>query len=311
MSSFLSIVKKYDSIIIHRHINADGDALSSQFALKELIRLNFPKKKVYAVGDEYPRYLSSLFPPLDVIDNSFYKNSLVIVVDTANKERISNRNWTLGNFILKIDHHIFVEKYADVEIIDEKSSSCAELIAKIIFNEKKLKINEEIAKFLIIGIITDTGRFLFNNTTVDTFYYSYKLLEKNFDLDNIYTELYKKDDKLIKFSGYIMLNYKNKGEISYIILKKGIEKKFNIDFNSAASMVNLIFSGEKTKYALYAIWNKKEKFYKISLRSKSKPINEIAKKFNGGGHKNASGAKAKNKREIKKMIGELKAKNES
>ncbi|BDV02570.1 MAG: oligoribonuclease [Candidatus Hepatoplasma vulgare] len=311
MKSFLSFIKKYDSIIIHRHVNPDGDALASQFSLKELIKLNFPDKKVYAVGDECPKYLSSIFPKLDVINNSIYKNSLVIVVDTANKDRISDDNWKFGQFILKIDHHVFVEKYANLEIIEENASSCAEVIAKIIFEEKKLKINKEIAKFLMVGIITDTGRFLYKNTKKDSFYYSYKLLEEGVNLESIYKEIYKKDDKMIKFSGYIMLKYKNKGEISYIVLKKGIEKKFKINFNEATSMVNLIFGGKNTKYALYAIWNSNEKLYKISLRSKSKPINKVANKFNGGGHKNAAGAKAKNKREIKKMIGELEKNSES
>ena len=48
-------IKKYDTIIIHRHNRPDGDALSSQLGLKLAIQKTFPKKKVYAVGDINPR----------------------------------------------------------------------------------------------------------------------------------------------------------------------------------------------------------------------------------------------------------------
>lgn len=49
----IKTIKHYDTIIIHRHVLPDGDAIGSQLALKRLINLNWPDKKVYAVGNTY------------------------------------------------------------------------------------------------------------------------------------------------------------------------------------------------------------------------------------------------------------------
>ena len=51
MKEILNKIKKYQTIIIHRHSNPDLDALGSQIGLKETLKLNFPEKEIYAVGD--------------------------------------------------------------------------------------------------------------------------------------------------------------------------------------------------------------------------------------------------------------------
>ena len=63
----LKQIKKYDNIVIARHIGADPDALGSQFALKELIEINFRNKHVYAVGSIAARF--KFMGSTDKIDN--------------------------------------------------------------------------------------------------------------------------------------------------------------------------------------------------------------------------------------------------
>lgn len=304
MENLFTIIKKYSTIIIHRHANPDGDALASQFGLAKLIKKNYKNKKVYTVGGKIPKYLSTLFPSNDLLKDDLYKDALVIVVDTANSERIEDNRWKLGKEIYKIDHHVNIEKYAKYEIVDDKKASCAELITKLA-TENNLKFDKDISTALLVGIITDTGRFFYNSTSSSTFEAAEKLMSKGANLENIYSSLYKRDIKSIRFSGYVSSKYKIKKNISYIILKKRIEKKYKLDYQDISSMVNLITGADITKYSLYASYDLENKVYKISLRSKAKPINKIAEKYNGGGHKFASGAKAKSKKEIKKMIGEL------
>ena len=79
----LKLIKKYDNIIIARHIGADPDALGSQFALKELIKENFKDKKVYAVGSTASkfRFMGSLDKP----ENQKLSETLLIVLDTPDK----------------------------------------------------------------------------------------------------------------------------------------------------------------------------------------------------------------------------------
>ena len=79
-------IKKYDNIVLARHIGADPDALGSQFAMKELINVNFKNKHVYAVGAVASRF--RFMGNLDKIDNLDVTNSLLIVLDTPDKKRI-------------------------------------------------------------------------------------------------------------------------------------------------------------------------------------------------------------------------------
>lgn len=119
-------IKQYDTIVIARHIGPDPDALASELALKEIILNTFPKKKVYAVGCPTSkfRYLGLL----DKIDETEIKNALLIVTDTPDKRRVDSVNFALFKESIKIDHHPFIEKFCDLEYIDEKASSASQMI---------------------------------------------------------------------------------------------------------------------------------------------------------------------------------------
>ena len=89
MKSFKEIyklIKKYNNIVIARHIGADPDALGSQFALKELIKENFKDKNVYAVGSTASKF--RFMGILDNPDNLDLNETLLIVLDTPDKKRI-------------------------------------------------------------------------------------------------------------------------------------------------------------------------------------------------------------------------------
>ena len=85
MKQVLDKIKEYQRIIIFRHIRPDGDAVGSTKGLREILRLSFPEKEIYAVGDELPSYLSEL-GEIDIIPDDYYKEALVIVVDTNRPE---------------------------------------------------------------------------------------------------------------------------------------------------------------------------------------------------------------------------------
>ena len=84
----LKEIKKYNNIVIARHIGADPDALGSQFALKELLQINFKNKNIYAVGSIASRF--RFMGTLDKIDDLDLKESLLIVLDTPDKKRIED-----------------------------------------------------------------------------------------------------------------------------------------------------------------------------------------------------------------------------
>ncbi len=153
-------IGEYSTIIIHRHIHPDGDAYGSQFGLKYIIERNWPNKKVLVVGREEilkkaPFGLKH-FSYSDKIEIEDYKNALVVIVDTANSERIDGEFWNEGRETIKIDHHPHSNKkdYAadSHRWIDEKSSSCSKMIAWWAMSQNLL-ITEKARRFLYLGMI--------------------------------------------------------------------------------------------------------------------------------------------------------------
>ncbi len=301
----LAEIKKSKSIVIFRHENPDGDALGSAFGLKEFINLNFPEIKVY-VSNKEKATLNKIFPLGDEITKKIIKKSLVIVVDTANTLRISGDDWDKCLKIVKIDHHPNKEPFGDLQLVDPKMSSTAEIITNFITLDPKFKISKNLSKYLFTGIVTDTGSFRFSSVTANTFAMASILLRDNFKVNKVHEQLFVKSEAQTRYNGYVLENYKVASSVAYFIAPKNIEDKFHVDYGYVSSAVWMLMGAKDVKYGIYSTWDKVNKVYKVSLRSKSKPINKIAEHFNGGGHAQASGLKLKNKRQFKLVLDELK-----
>ena len=124
----LDLIKKYDKIIIHRHKKPDGDAIGSQVGLKHIIKANFPEKTVLAVGDPAGRYAFVEDSTPDTVEDTEYTDALAIILDTSARTLISDDRYTTAAATARMDHHIFVEKIADVEVTDTSFESCCGLI---------------------------------------------------------------------------------------------------------------------------------------------------------------------------------------
>ena len=124
--TILAKIKAYDTIIIHRHMKPDPDALGSQVGLKEMITSNFPQKTVKVTGYNEPSL--SWLAQMDDVSDKDYEGALVIVVDTANLPRIDDQRYLNGNFLIKIDHHPDEDHYGDLSYVDTKASSASEII---------------------------------------------------------------------------------------------------------------------------------------------------------------------------------------
>lgn len=298
------LIKKYHTIVIARHIGADPDALGSQFALKETIKENFKDKEVYAVGSTASkfRFMGNLDKP-DDIDLS---QTLLIVLDTPDKKRIDGIE-ELEEYgdVIKIDHHPFVEKFSNIEYIEECSST-SQLIFKFIL-ENKLKMNKKIAENIYLGIVGDTDRFLHDYTTNETIELASKLLNmSNIDFTNLYSCIYSRPLNEVKFEGYIYQNLElTKNNVAYIKLTDEILQKYEVDSASAGNMINdLKYVNEILVWAFFSE-DKKMNVIKANIRSRGPIINEIASKYGGGGHKYASGARLKSWIEVDNLIKDL------
>ena len=157
------LIKKYDEIVIARHIGPDPDAIASQIALRDSIKNTFPNKRVYAIGAGVSKFKYLGF--LDKPDFNSLTNALLIVLDVPNFYRVDGIDDLDYKEIIKIDHHPKEDIVGTVDFTSDEFSSTCEMVANILY-ETKLMIDKDIAEKLFLGIVSDSERFLFKNTYI-------------------------------------------------------------------------------------------------------------------------------------------------
>ena len=296
-------IKKYDTIVIARHVGVDPDAMASQLSLKESILLTFPKKRVLAVGNGGAKF--SYLGSLDKLEDVDFSNSLLIVLDTPDKRRVDSPEIDQFSYKIKVDHHPFVESFCDIELINDEKSSACQLILELLY-KTKLKRNKSIIEKLYIGLISDTNRFLFN-TDSELFTLVSKIVkEYQLDLPELYQKLYMRPLHEVKLQGYIEQNMKITDHgVGYVILSSDILNKFSADAGSAGNMVNNFNYIYEILVWLMISEDRKNEIIKINIRSRGPVINTVAEKYHGGGHKFASGARVTTFEEAELLVHDL------
>lgn len=288
-NEILEAINQYDTIIIHRHVRPDPDAYGSQGGLGEILRASYPDKQIYTVG-ERDTGLDFLFVP-DEISEDTYNGALVIVCDTANKERICDSRYHLGDKLIKIDHHPNEDKYGDILWVDTTVSSTSEMIYEFYLygKDKGLVMTDEAARLIFAGIVDDTGRFLYPSTTQRTFEYAGELIRYNFNRNELFDAMYELEDKVIKLQGYVFEHFKmDENGAAVVELRKETLEQFGVVPSEASLLVSSLGSVKGIKAWCFFIEEHDQ--IRVRLRSKGPVINKIAMKYNGGGHPLASGA---------------------
>ena len=301
-NEIINKIKEFDNIVIARHIGVDPDALCSQFALRDSILLTYPEKHVLAVGTGSQKFLS--FGKLDKYEK--LDNALLIVCDTPDRRRIDGVVLEDFKYSIKIDHHPFVEKVCDIEIIEEDKTSVSEIIMKII-EDTELQCNSSIAELLYMGLVSDSNRFLFNSCTPETFNIVSRYLEKYpFDLSKVYQKLYMRPLNEVRLEGYISLNMQvTPNNLGYVYISDEVINKLGVDSASAGNMVNNFnFIKEVLVWATITEDVKNNQF-RVSIRSRGPEIKDVAERHSGGGHKYAAGVKAKTKEDAMEVMRDL------
>lgn len=283
-------IKEYDTIVIARHIGVDPDALCSQLALRDSIKLTYPNKKVIAIGTG-----SSRFTHLGKLDKlEKLNNALLIVTDTPDKRRVDSLDFSMGSYSIKIDHHPFIEKFCDLEIIEETRSSTCEIIMNII-EDTELLCDSSISELLYLGLVSDSNRFLFNSCNSNTFSIVSKFInDYPFDMDKAYEKIYLRPLSEVRLHGYISLNMKvTPNKLGYIVVTDDVINELGVDSASAGNMVNDFNYIKEILVWATITEDKKNDQYRVSIRSRGPEINKVAENHGGGGHKYASGVKTK------------------
>lgn len=297
-------IKKYDNIVIARHVGPDPDAVASQVALRDAIRLTFPSKHVLAVGNYVSRF--KYFGSLDKQEYNKIKDALLIILDVPTLDRVDGIEGLNYKEVIKIDHHPCEEKVVDLELVDDTASSTCQLVAELIFNTN-LKMNENIANNLFMGIVSDSDRFLLSYTTAKTFQIVSKLTQEyNLNFASLYNKLYERPLNEIRFHGYLAehLNLTENG-LAYVKITPEILKEYEVDNGTPSNMINDFNFIKEVLVWIFITLDEKNEIFKVNIRSRGPIINETAEKYNGGGHKFASGARCKTEEEINNLLKDL------
>lgn len=301
----LKKIKQYNTIVVARHMSPDPDAVASQIALRDAIKLTFPKKNVYAVGVSVAKFKT--YGVLDKIDETtFNEDALLIALDVPNISRIDGVDPNEFREILKIDHHPSEEVFGECDWVDESSSSTCQMIIELLF-ETGMKFDRKIAENLYMGVVSDSDRFLITYTTAKTFKLVANLIEKSqIDFTKLYANLYERPYSEIKFHGYLSENLTiTDSGFAYLVITPEILKEFNVDSSTPSNMIN-DFSNIRGVYVwMFATYDERNEIYKVNIRSKGPVINDTAALYGGGGHKYASGARIKDIEDVNKLIKSL------
>ncbi len=299
----LEKIKQYESIIISRHTRPDGDAIGSSKGLCEALRLTFPNKDIKVINTDHSQQLAFLGNEDAQVDDDFYSKALVIVLDTGDIKRIANDKISMAKEVIKIDHHIETQPYGDVSWVEDYRSSVCEMVADFIKTfDNEIKCNKDVATLLFTGMVTDSGRFQYAETTGDTLRLAGYLLDFGIDTETLYANLYLEDFSFQKFKASVIENMKiSKNGVAYTFVSQKTQKELSLTGEQASCSVDFM-NNIKGSLIWLAFIENNDLSIRVRLRSRFVEVNKLAEKYRGGGHAYASGATVYSKDEMKRLI---------
>lgn len=287
MNNIISEIQKSNNIVLLCHNNPDGDAIGSTIATYHL--LNKLNKEVDIVIEDAPLRYSFIDGYSSIKSSSNKKYDLGIVLDTALKERINNPDNILANIakIVVIDHHKSNSYYGDINYV-EIYPACCEVIYNLI-KEMNIEIDALLAVPLSAGLLTDTGGLSHPDVKPSTYQMAAEL-SKIIDIPNVYKMVLgtiTKGQFELKKIGIENLEFYKDGQIVFTYITEEDLNRLSLPKSEADILAGLGRDIEGVEVSIFVRVYKEEN--RVSLRSNNIDVNEVAKIFGCGGHKNAAG----------------------
>lgn len=292
LSELKQIASKYNDIYITGHENPDGDCIGAAVGLAKILeQCGIATRVLLKDAPSGYSHLGTSEWIDEVIPESV---DLLIALDTGDMER-------LGDFavltarakeVINIDHHSSNTRFGDINVVNENASSTSEMIYSMV--DVDGVINKEIAEALYTGIIYDTGGFKHSNTSPSTHHAAADLIRFGIDFTWMLNKMFfEKPFKAMKAQGlaYARLVLLEDEKVAVSFLNYEDFEKLEITKAHTESIVQYMNEIEGIEVAAF-FYALDESTYKISLRSKGEvDVCEVAKKFDGGGHIKAAGAR--------------------
>ena len=303
LNLMLAKIKQYNNIVVFRHESPDFDALGSQYGMIQWLKHNFKDKLIIETGITNSPIGANLFPKSK--SSKIILPFLAIVLDTANQGRISGEAFKDADYIIKIDHHPSNDNFGDLNIVHTEASSVGELLYYIFTSSalKKYSLDKLTARYLMIGLIGDTGRLVYPSTTLDTINAFAEFTKKGIDLQDIYRRMYQRRIEEIPVIKRIYNNLViTKEGLGYFYFLDKDQKELKIHPDEVTKYLPYLSNFKEIKIFTSITEDKNKAMFRVSVRSNDIVINKVAQKFGGGGHIHAAGVKLKSLADTKKII---------
>jgi len=309
MKKIVDLIRNAKEVSIISHIDPDGDALGSQLALAHLLEKDGKKINCFNAG-EIPEYLFFLpgSEKIRIYEGQDLSEHVVIYVDCADGRR-SGIPISKG-ITINLDHHVSNDEFADYNYIDTKAASTGEIVYKLL-SEMGLPLDKDAATCLYTAVSTDTGSFMYSNTSAETHLIAADLIEKGADTaalrENFYEGISLKRFQLTKYA-YQEVNFACDNLLAWVKIPYIILNKLGAKEEDTEGVTGNLRNIKDVEVALL-LKERVDGKIKGSLRSKTRiDVSKIARIFDGGGHKRAAGFELSGTLEEveKKVITEIK-----
>jgi phosphoesterase RecJ-like protein len=299
VSEVAAVLRERDRFLLTAHEGPDGDALGSLLGMHHLLGQLGKDSVMFLAAKEFPLPIEYRFLPLEEVFHEApadMADRTIVFLDCGNVDRMPVEFLTDGdNFRINVDHHHDNTLFGDVNLLDTGASSTAEIVYELAI-ALGVEITAEIASALYVGLVTDTGKFMYENTNAHTHRIAAELIDAGVDVDDTYRRLYEhvpveKLRLLSRALEGIGRHCEERLVVAYITeadyeatgageeMTEGIIDHLRaIEGTLVAAMVRDL--GDRGRAAR-----------KVSLRSSGGEVDvsAIARKHGGGGHKRAAG----------------------
>lgn len=290
------ILRSEDRFLVVSHINPDGDAVGSLLGM--FLALREMGKEAWALSaDDLPSTYDFLPGKTSVLSGSADRSAVsprwILALDTATEARISGDIGDLRGFakLINIDHHPTNPAYGDLNLIDPKATSTAEVVYGLL-KAAGYRLSADVGKCLYTGLVTDTGCFRFSGVTSSTMRLAAELLEPGFDSYDVTRHLLEEHPLArMKLEGIMLerLEILLDGRLLLSTLHAEDFDRVGAVHSDSENMVNRLreIRGVETGILITGM---PEGVFRVSFRSKGGvDVAAIAVLLGGGGHRNAAG----------------------
>jgi phosphoesterase RecJ-like protein len=297
LDQIVSALKEGESFCLSGHQNPDGDVIGSELAMAYVIRQLGANKRVDIQNNGPVPKSVSFLPGVENIKNVERVNEeydVVIVFECSGADRMGGiiDLKTQAKKVINIDHHLHNPNFGHINFVEPHTSSTCELIFKI-SQHAKIPLTQDAAVCLYTGLVTDTGWFHYGNTNTQTHQIAAQLVGAGVPVALLAEKIYLSRStvylKLLSWVlGHMKLYYDDR--VALLKIPQETFRQLGATPDDLEEVVNYGLQIESVCASLLLKEKTNPSVIKVSLRSKELyDINQVARVFGGGGHRNASG----------------------